>query len=442
MYGVSNCDFCNKEYRLKKEKAKHKFCSDSCRKKWHRRNKGEPLIPDFSAMTDNKSNSEKNQAKAVEHNQENNWLDNIDFSQFGLANSTNPIQKEIEPVPQLSENELLLNQWIDYRNQLEHQLQLEPIQIPTRGVGYFFAGLAGIVSLDIKEWNGFQRLLLMGGSFFATKKIGDYMNKVDVVNTNDLKQQAIQELPNANQQIQQLEIVVMKERVIKETKTKRRIIIEEETTETETTERTISAIKIGDGYKLADALDLINMKSEKYELDDKWATLFGYFPKNKFSAMIHGKRKNGKTHFCLQLAQYLQGKFLNVLYLSGEEGAEETFKVKLKRYNCRFKVLFDINGIYGIKNSIQDVQPTFVFIDSLTRLKLDVNDIIDLKELYPEICFFYILHATKAGDYKGGSSIEHEVSSIVEVKKGIAYQEGRMIDGDTKIAVFDDVDLE
>ena len=59
-------------------------------------------------------------------------------------------------------------------------------------------------------------------------------------------------------------------------------------------------------------------------------------------------------------------------------------------------------------------------------MKLDINDVIDLKDTYPQIAFFYILHSTKSGDYKGGSSIEHEVSSVVEVKNGNAYQAGKM----------------
>lgn len=76
-------------------------------------------------------------------------------------------------------------------------------------------------------------------------------------------------------------------------------------------------------------------------------------------------------------------------------------------------------------------------MDRLTFLKLDVNDAIDLIDTHPQIAFFYILHSTKSGDYKGGSSIEHEVSSVVEVKNGVAYQVGRMIDGDTEIEIFE-----
>lgn len=443
MNNYSTCDFCNKEYHLKKEKEKHKFCSDSCRKKWHRRNKGQTLIPNFSEFKKTDTERPTEVGRKRKRRRPNKYT-NLDYSQINLdgilsdiiPNQVQPTKKEPEPVPQISENENYLNQLYQYRQQLEYQSNLKPNIWNANLCGLGASGVAGLAIVEEKKIHWFQKILWVGGSYLGAKKVIDWTNKRDTQNTEQLKQQAIQELPNINQQIEQYEIIVMQEKIQREKVTTRRVIFEEEIKETEIIDRTISAIKVGDGYKMMTALDVINMESEKYELDGRWSDLFGYFPKNRFSAIIHGLPKNGKTHCCIQLAQYLQDKFLNVLYLSGEEGTEETFKAKLKRYDCRFKILFDIKGIQGIKNSIQDIQPTFVFVDSLTRLKLDVNDVIDLKDTYPRIAFFYILHSTKSGDYKGGSSIEHEVSSVVEVKDGIAYQVGRMIDGETSIDIF------
>ena len=188
-------------------------------------------------------------------------------------------------------------------------------------------------------------------------------------------------------------------------------------------------------YKIISADRVGELEHSKYELHDKWRYFLNYMP-TSFNGIIYGLPKAGKTHLALQFAQYLQSKFGNVMYVSGEEGVEEPFNDKLKKYNSNFQVAYDVKGSFGIMKLIEKTNPKFVFIDSLNRLGLNVNDIISFKENFPNTVFLYIVQSTKGGDFKGGQNIAHEVTSMIKVVEGVAYQKGRTVAEPTQLNVF------
>lgn len=191
-------------------------------------------------------------------------------------------------------------------------------------------------------------------------------------------------------------------------------------------------------FKLISASRVSELSHKKYDLNSKWKYFLEYLPMS-FNAIIYGLPKAGKTHLAIQFAQYLEKEFGGVMYISGEEGVEQPFDKKLKRYGSSFKVAYDVKGSHGITQAIEKITPKFVFVDSLNRLGLDVRDIINFKAKFPATVFIYILQSTKDGNFRGDQSIQHEVSSTIKVVDGVAYQKGRTVQEPTELAVFPDI---
>ena len=67
----------------------------------------------------------------------------------------------------------------------------------------------------------------------------------------------------------------------------------------------------------------------------------------------------------------------------------------------------------------------FVFIDSISRGGMEIDDLIKLQEQYPRVGFIYIFHTTKDGRFRGGNHYAHEVDVIVEVSPEEINASGR-----------------
>jgi hypothetical protein len=67
----------------------------------------------------------------------------------------------------------------------------------------------------------------------------------------------------------------------------------------------------------------------------------------------------------------------------------------------------------------------FVFIDSISRGGMEIEDLIKLQEQYPKVGFIYIFHTTKDGRFRGGNHYAHEVDVIVEVSPKEINASGR-----------------
>ena len=77
----------------------------------------------------------------------------------------------------------------------------------------------------------------------------------------------------------------------------------------------------------------------------------------------------------------------------------------------------------------------FVFIDSVSKERLSIEDLEKLKKQYPRISFIYIFHSTKAGNFRGKQGFAHEVDVIITVDKGVAKANGRFGVGE-KMDIF------
>lgn len=165
--------------------------------------------------------------------------------------------------------------------------------------------------------------------------------------------------------------------------------------------------------------ELLAMDFQTIGLQGRYKELIGD-PSVGFTAMVYGLPKSGKSTMCLEFANYLAAHHGKVLYCAIEEGFGYTLKEKIERLKAHHSNLYITDRVPENLNDFH-----FVFIDSVSKAGMDVNDIDALRKMHPEVSFIFIYHTTKEGNFKGVNEHAHEVDVIVQVEKGKATSTGR-----------------
>lgn len=165
--------------------------------------------------------------------------------------------------------------------------------------------------------------------------------------------------------------------------------------------------------------ELLAMDFQTIGLQGRYKELIGD-PSVGFTAMVYGLPKSGKSTMCLDFANYLATHHGKVLYCAIEEGFGYTLKEKIERLKAHHSNLYITDRVPENLNDFN-----FVFIDSVSKAGMDVNDIDALRKMHPEVSFIFIYHTTKEGKFKGVNEHAHEVDVIVQVEKGKATSTGR-----------------
>ena len=165
--------------------------------------------------------------------------------------------------------------------------------------------------------------------------------------------------------------------------------------------------------------ELLAMDFQTIGLKGKYKELIGD-PSVGFTAMVYGLPKSGKSTMCLDFANYLAANHGKVLFCAVEEGFGYTLKEKIERLKAHHSNLYITDRV---PENISDFD--FVFIDSVSKAGMDVNDIDQIRKLHPNTSFIFIYHTTKEGKFKGVNEHAHEVDVIVQVDKGKATSTGR-----------------
>lgn len=178
--------------------------------------------------------------------------------------------------------------------------------------------------------------------------------------------------------------------------------------------------------------DFMKMKFDKLNFQGKWLDFIGN-PSPGFSTMIYGMPKTGKSYLMIEFAGYLARNHGSVLYVAKEEELDDTLQEKLSDT----KVMD--NELYVSDFLPSDLSPyDFVFLDSVTKMRLSPNDLVRLGKKYPNISFVYVFQATKHGAFRGSNEFQHDVDVVIHVpEKGIAKQFGRFNQGAT-MRIFND----
>ncbi len=172
------------------------------------------------------------------------------------------------------------------------------------------------------------------------------------------------------------------------------------------------------------SVDFVKMEFEGQGFKGKWATFIGD-PCKGFTAMVFGKPKFGKSYLCIDFAGYLSRNHGKVLYVAKEEELDATLQMKLKDKSVAHPDLF-----------VSDLLPEdlcayqFVFLDSVTKLKLSPEQLSQLEKTNPGVSFIYVFQVRKDGMFKGRNDFQHDVDIVIEVpERGKAVQYGRFNQG-------------
>lgn len=172
------------------------------------------------------------------------------------------------------------------------------------------------------------------------------------------------------------------------------------------------------------SMDFANIQFNTLGFKGKWRDLIGD-PTSRFTVMVFGKPKFGKSTLCVDFAGYLARNHGKVLYVAKEEGLDRTLQDKLDDTNVKHP------NLYVTGSLPQDLSPfDFIFLDSVSRLGLAPVDLRQLRSNYPRKSFIYIFQSTKGGNFRGENSFQHDVDVVIEVpQKGKAIQMGRFNQG-------------
>lgn len=165
--------------------------------------------------------------------------------------------------------------------------------------------------------------------------------------------------------------------------------------------------------------ELLSMDFETIGLQGKFRELIGD-PSVGFTAMVYGQPKAGKSTLMLEFAQHLAVNHGKVLFVAIEEGYGYTLKEKIQRVGA---VHPNLHFAEELPKSCSAFD--FVFIDSVSRAGMELDDLVRLKKKHPKTAFVYIFHSTKEGKFRGGNEFAHEVDCIIQVRQDGIEGKGR-----------------
>ena len=162
---------------------------------------------------------------------------------------------------------------------------------------------------------------------------------------------------------------------------------------------------------------------ETYPFTGDWQKILGE-PDIRFSTLIRGEAKSGKSTYCAKFAQYIS-RFGKVLYVSAEERINsKTLQNRIKLCGVTSeKVRFvHTKQIKDIDSLIKTGGYRFVILDSIQHIQMTLQDFEDLRHKYKrrKLSFHAVMQM--------GVNItqwKHEVDVLIEVKQGRAQVHGR-----------------
>jgi adenosyl cobinamide kinase/adenosyl cobinamide phosphate guanylyltransferase len=162
---------------------------------------------------------------------------------------------------------------------------------------------------------------------------------------------------------------------------------------------------------------------ECYPFAGDWQKIMGE-PDIRFSTLIRGEAKSGKSTYAARFAQYVS-QFGRVLYVSAEERLNsKTLQNRLKYCgvtSVKVRFVHDKN-IESIERTIKNGKYRFVIIDSVQHVQMTYNEFEAMRHKFKKRKLSWHLIMQMGVDI---SKWKHEVDVLVEVKQGFAQVHGR-----------------
>lgn len=145
--------------------------------------------------------------------------------------------------------------------------------------------------------------------------------------------------------------------------------------------------------------------------------------------LVGGEPGVGKSTLMLQIANALAAQGLIVLYICGEESAEQiTLRAKRLGIDHNNLYLLSETNFSAIKGQIDEVKPDVAIVDSVqiiykSELPSSPGSVVQVREVATEfmhlskghgITTFLIGHVTKSGEIAGPRVLEHLVDTVLD----------------------------
>ncbi len=145
--------------------------------------------------------------------------------------------------------------------------------------------------------------------------------------------------------------------------------------------------------------------------------------------LVGGEPGVGKSTLMLQIANALASQGLTVLYICGEESAEQTaLRARRLGIDSAHLYLLSETNFSAIKAQIDQLKPNVAIVDSVQivykpELPSSPGSVVQVREIATEfmhlskghgITTFLIGHVTKTGDLAGPRVLEHLVDTVLE----------------------------
>lgn len=178
---------------------------------------------------------------------------------------------------------------------------------------------------------------------------------------------------------------------------------------------------IGNPFESSDVISSLDLQKAVFRhmgFTGIWKKIIGD-PEEPFHVMIYGPGGKGKSTFGIKFATYLSKELLRkVLYIVDEEKISNKLKDKLQLFNA-YNHNLSVTG--KMPNSLKEHE--IVFLDSVTSMGMEPEELEEIQEQYPQISFIYILQTNKQGSFYGKKKWEHLCDVVLRFEDGVVNVE-------------------